>query len=99
MTLRQHSAEIIVNRTSKDTAENYPQIGRRAKLGTHDGTENRSCAGNIKKLNHKDFPSRQYYIVYAVGHTYSRCRTVVGSKHALYDASINEIAHHKGNQT
>ena len=101
MTNREHSAQVVVDGTCEDTAENNPQIGNRTIPRSHDGTENRPRAGNVQKLNHENFPSGQRDEIHTVGLVIGRCRTVVRAENSFHESTIDEIADHQrtnGNQ-
>ena len=79
-------------RSGKDASKHNPQIGSRAELGAHDGTEDGACARNVKKLNHENLPSGKNDVIDAISLFYSRGQTVVGSKNTLYELAIDQIA-------
>ena len=64
---RKHTAEIVVNRTSENTAKDNPQIGNRTKLRTHDGTEDGTRTGNVKELDHENLPVGKHDVIKSVG--------------------------------
>ena len=84
--------------SGEDTAEDNPQIGSGSELGTHDGTEDRACSGNVEELNHEDLPVGQYNVVQSVGLGHGGCYAVVGSEHPLYEASVEEIANNQSHE-
>ena len=63
---------------------------------THDCTEDRTCSGNIEKLNHKNLPIGKNHKVNTIGFSYGRSLTIVRAEHPLDKPSIHEIAQHKG---
>ena len=90
--------------TGEDAAEDNPEIGSRTKLGAHDGTEDRTCTCNVKKLNHEYLPVGKNDEIKTVGLSHGRSHTVVWCEHFLYEASVEQItqkksheAHHKSN--
>ena len=92
---RKHSREIVVNGSGKDTSEHNPQIGRRAELRSHDGSEDRSGAGDVQKLNHEYLPAGKHNEVDSVVYPYGRSLAVVGRENLLNQLSIEHIAKHK----
>ena len=56
VTNTQHTAQIVVRSTCKDTSEDNPEIGSRSELGTHDGTKDRSSTCNVQELYHENLP-------------------------------------------
>ena len=94
----EHTGKIVVHCTGKDTAKYNPQIGCRTELSSHDGTEDRSQPGNIEKLYHKDFPSRQWNVIHTIGFGKGGCFAVIGTKDAFYEASVDKIAGYQRQQ-
>ena len=92
----EHTAEEIVGGTGKDAAEDDPEVCRRTELGSHDGTEDRSRAGDVEKLDHENLPVGHRHIVDAVVYHHGGSLSVVRSEHFAYELSIQEIAQHKG---
>ena len=95
---RQHARQIVVYGTREDTAEHNPEIGRRAELGAHDRTENRTRPGNIQELDHENLPRGQHDIVYPIGFGDSRRGPVVGPEHTFNESTVKKIAGHQGRQ-
>ena len=62
--------------TGKDAAEDYPEEGGGAELGTHDGTADGTDACDVEKLDEVDAPGFHGYVVHAVGVGDSRSGTV-----------------------
>ena len=87
-----------MHRTCKDAAEDYPQIGRRTELRTHDGTKDRAGTGNVQKLNHKNLPTRKHHVVKTVGLCNGGSHTVVGTENTLYEAAIEHITQNESNK-
>ena len=77
-----------MHRTGEDTAEDYPQIGRRTELSTHYRTENRTCSGDIQELNHENFPVWQHDEIHSIGLRHCGSNAVIGRNNALYETSV-----------
>ena len=92
VTNREHSAQIVVDGSGENAAQDYPHIGHRPVPRTHDGTENRTRAGNVQKLNHENLPSRKHHEIYSVGLCNGGRRAVVGAENTLHETSIEKIA-------
>ena len=99
MAHRKHAREIVVHGAGEDTAEHNPQISHRTELRTHNGTEDRTCTGNVQELNHEDFPRRENNVIETIGLSNSWCHTIIWTKHTLYETSIEQIAHNKSYKT
>ena len=54
--------------------------------------------GNIEKLYHKDFPSRQWNVIHTIGFGKGGCFAVIGTKDAFYEASVDKIAGYQRQQ-
>ena len=91
-----HTAEIVMGGSGKDAAQNNPQISCRAKLCSHNGTKDRTCACNVQKLNHEYLPVGEHHEVNTVCLDNGRSISVVRPKHRFDKLSIKEIAQHKG---
>lgn len=94
----EHTGKIVVHGTGKDTAEHNPQIGCRAELGSHDGTEDRPQPGYIEKLYHENLPGGQWDVIHSIGSRKGRCLAVVGTKDAFDETSVNKIAGYQRQQ-
>ena len=94
----EHASEIVVNGSGENAAEDNPQIRSRTKLGTHDGTKDGTCAGDVEKLYHEHFPVGHGDIVHAVGLCHGWRGTVIGREYAFHEAAIYKIAHNKGSK-
>ena len=88
---RQHAGKVVVRGSCKDAAEDNPQIGDRAELGTHDGTEDGTRTGNVQELNHKDLPVGKDNIVNTIGLGNSRSDAIVRGYYFLNEAPIEHI--------
>ena len=97
---RNHSCEVIVSGSSEDGTQYYPKIGSSAKLCTHNGTEYRTKACDIQKLNHVHLPSRQRDVVNAILAGVARCRTsIIDTEHTADETPIDEIADNESGQS
>ena len=94
----QHTTQIVMGSTRKDTPKHNPKISHRTELGTHDSTKDRACTGNVQKLNHKNLPVGKYHKVQSVRFCDGWRRTVIRSEHPFHKASIEQIAQDKSHQ-
>ena len=100
MTDRQHTAEIVVHGSGKNAAEDNPQIGHRTIPRSHDGTKDRTSAGNVQELYHKDFPTGHDDVIHTISLGYSRSGPVVGPHDMLNKFTVEQVAYdqrQKGN--
>ena len=81
--------------TGKNAAQHNPQVGGRTELCAHDGSENGTRAGDVKKLNHKYLPIGKNDEVNTVGFGHGGGNTVVGTENPLYETTVKQIAQHK----
>ena len=94
----EHTREVIMHSSGKDTAENDPQISHRTKLRTHDGTEDRTCTRNVQKLDHKNLPRRQHDVVETIGLGHCRRHTIIGAKHPFDETAVEQITNHESHK-
>ena len=94
---REHAAHVVVHGAGKDASEHNPEVAGRAKLGTHDGTEDRARSRNVEELDHVHLPAGHGNEVHAVGLGDGRGGPMgIGAEDAVYEGSVNEIAQDKG---
>ena len=94
---REHSGQVVVDRSGEDTAQHYPQVSRRTEFRSHDGTEYRARAGNVEELHHIYFPRGHGDIVHPVGMCQCRRRALgIGLHDAFHQTTIKNIAHDEG---
>ena len=63
ITHKDYTREVVVHSTHKDTSEGYPQECDRTIASTENGSENRTCAGNVEQLNEEGAPTRHRHII------------------------------------
>ena len=95
----EHAADVVVHGTSEDTSQHNPEICRWTEPHTHDGSEDRSCSGDVQELNHEDTPRWQHHVVNLVRLADGRGLAVVGTEDAFGHPAVNHIAQKKGNDT
>ena len=94
---RNHSGDVVVDRTGEDAAEHNPQIARRAEFGTHDGTEYRAGAGDVQELDHEHFPGGHGHIVQTVVLCDSGCHLGrIGLVQPFHEAPVEDVAQDEG---
>jgi hypothetical protein len=89
-----------VNGTCKDAAQYNPKEGSRAELCSHNGSDDRTNARNIKELDEENAPRLHWNIVNAIGHSRGwRGALRVGTKEFFDECSVNEIAEDEDGQS
>ena len=87
----EHAAQIVVDGSSEDAAEDNPQIGRRTELRAHDGTEDGPRARDVEELDHEDLPSGHHDVVQPIGLADGGRHAVVGAEYALNKAAVEDV--------
>lgn len=95
MSHTQHSAQIIVDRSGKHTAKHNPKVGLKTMPSSHDGSEDRSGAGDIEELYHEHLTTGEHDEVHSVGFDDSGRRLIVAAKKVFNNPAINKIAHNQ----
>ena len=88
-----------MNSTREYSAEHNPDEASRAKLGTHDSSEDRTKSGNIEKLYQVELPGGQLDVVDAIIARSGRRRAVIRSKNAVHISAIEPISHNQSKQS
>ena len=89
---RSHAAQVVVYGSGEDGAEDDPQVGHGTELGTHDGTEDGACAGNIEELDHVNLPVGKHHEVNVVALGNGWRHAVVGAKYPLHETPVEQVA-------
>ena len=91
-----HRGQIVMHSAGEDAAKDDPQIGSGSELGTHDGTEDGSKAGDVEELHHIDLPRRHRNIIHTILLGIGRCFAVLfRMEHAADKAAVGEIANNQ----
>ena len=85
--------------SGKDRPQDNPQERSRTELCAHNSTEDRTKAGNVQKLNHKNFPGRHRNVIDSVlmGVSWG-CTGRVHPEDTFYKRTVDKIAGNKSCQ-
>ena len=81
-----------MDRTGEDGAEGDPQENDGAPQSALKCAEDRTKAGNVQKLDHKELPFRQDNIVHTVVDLDGRGLTVIRPEGVFDDLTVDKIA-------
>ena len=71
---------------------------KQKKFITCDGNQAAAHILSLIHIYHKDFPSRQWNVIHTIGFGKGGCFAVIGTKDALYEASVDKIAGYQRQQ-
>ena len=92
MSFGDHAAHVVMNTTSDNGAEDYPQEYDRTEAGPHQRTEDRSCPCDIQQLNKVQLPKLERNKIHAVLSCDRRCFPVIRTEHPLDQSSVENVA-------
>ena len=95
----QHTAEVVMDSTGEDTAEDDPQVSDGAEQGTAQSAQDGAGAGDVQQLDQKDLPGGHGDVVNAVLHGIGGSLTIIGTEDLGHVLAVEHIAHEQQHDT